>query len=540
LLARLNASQSKVAITFLTSPPGTITIAQGVSPASRHVGSALAPVTNCISRLGQPPGTGKSTLLVSTLLQYVRNRQDGRSRVMICAPTNKAVSIVANRFLKELCEEERWSMTIIATGDRDKLRDRGMVDVLKPYYLATWQKTMALSWEQILNCLSDGTLDEEKQVLLTKEAGNLRLRLVNSLPDLSNTLMEKADSIYEKLLSSRSGCLEPIKKTLRDFIMEFRRLDAYEVRKRLMETATAVFCTLCSSGSKSVSFTKDFDDLIVDEAAAATEPDLYIPFQLHPKRLLIVGDPKQLPSVVLSDRARRLGLDVSLHERLMYGCKYDYIMMNCQYRMHPQIASFPAFRFYENAIENGSNVCHHAYGADSVRLNGSAYVFFQVHGWVSVSDTGVYNHDEANLITELVVKLSNRSTGGNKWQSVNRIRVITFYKEQVALIRKKLGARGFHNIFVGTVDSSQGCESDIVLVSFVRGSTKAGFLSDNRRINVALTRARHQLICVGNVDAMAQLQGATTETLRLLSQDATSRGAVTSLVGCLAERRQRV
>jgi len=83
------------------------------------------------------------------------------------------------------------------------------------------------------------------------------------------------------------------------------------------------------------------------------------------------------------------------------------------------------------------------------------------------------------------------------------------------------------------VDSSQGCEADIVLVSFVRSppSSKrvlnqydAGFLTDDRRMNVALTRARFQLICVGNVQALKVMMGA--ETIQLLAADAEERGIV--------------
>jgi len=70
------------------------------------------------------------------------------------------------------------------------------------------------------------------------------------------------------------------------------------------------------------------------------------------------------------------------------------------------------------------------------------------------------------------------------------------------------GGRHHHlgGIMVSTVDSSQGCEADIVILSFVRGgSSKVGFLKDNRRLNVGLTRARFQLVCVGNLDAISNL-----------------------------------
>jgi superfamily I DNA and/or RNA helicase len=90
------------------------------------------------------------------------------------------------------------------------------------------------------------------------------------------------------------------------------------------------------------------------------------------------------------------------------------------------------------------------------------------------------------------------------WNSADRVRVITFYSEQVAEIKRMLVKANLSGVTVATVDSSQGSEADLVIVSFVRskGSTQKdsiGFLSDDRRLNVALTRARYQLVCVGNI-----------------------------------------
>ena len=141
----------------------------------------------------------------------------------------------------------------------------------------------------------------------------------------------------------------------------------------LMKSADVIFCTLCSSASRVMSLTgESIEALIVDEAAAATEPDLYIPFHLRPTRLLIVGDPKQLPSTVLSDRAKGFGLDVSLQERLMIHCSYDFTMLNVQYRMHPEISSFPSRRFYNSQLRDGD------------KCNGQKGTTFSFARWTSI------------------------------------------------------------------------------------------------------------------------------------------------------------
>jgi superfamily I DNA and/or RNA helicase len=116
---------------------------------------------------------------------------------------------------------------------------------------------------------------------------------------------------------------------------------------------------------------------------------------------------------------------------------------------------------------------------------------------------------------------------GNPWESDERLRIITFYKQQVAEIRALLNKNRFERVSIGTVDSAQGCEADVVIVSFVKGHGTIGFLKDDRRLNVALTRARHQLICIGNVRAMEHLQGYDAFTLRAVSRDALARGVVT-------------
>jgi senataxin len=313
---------------------------------------------------------------------------------------------------------------------------------------------------------------------------------------------------------------------------------------------------LASAGGAVLKKTTPIDDLIVDEAAAATEPELYIPFHLQPKRLLVVGDPLQLPATVLSRRAIDLGLTKSLHERLMYDCMYDHVLLNVQYRMHYDISSFPSQQFYKSKIGNGSNVTSAEYSNRAILLNRQPYSFLQVEGQEEQAMGGSYcNRVEAKIIVELIYRLQQltqqSSSDPSSWCGSDRIRVITFYQAQVTCIQRCLDDRGLANtVVVATVDSSQGCEADIVLISFVRSqcnddgynnrefdslsstaginsgsrTMSAGFLTDDRRMNVALTRAKYQLICVGNVCNFGQIPNATT--LHSLARDAEERGLI--------------
>jgi hypothetical protein len=167
-----------------------------------------------------------------------------------------------------------------------------------------------------------------------------------------------------------------------------------------------------------------------------------------------------------------------------------------------------------------------------------AYSFLQVDGLEEKQDGGSYsNPQEAQAVVTLVQMIrhaasSNSNTRqGEPWYDPEKLRIITFYQGQVALIKQLLSRAGLGQVLVATVDSSQGCEADIVLVSFVRSNPgygtvrrSAGFLADDRRINVAMTRARYQLVCLG--DAKGTLSQSGAVTLESIVRDARDRGCV--------------
>jgi superfamily I DNA and/or RNA helicase len=163
-------------------------------------------------------------------------------------------------------------------------------------------------------------------------------------------------------------------------------------------------------------------------------------------------------------------------------------------------------------------------------MDGQPYAFIHVDGEEERHVSGSQiNLEEAKKVVELLLELrrvAGKARVDNKWSSVDRVRVITFYQAQVALISKMLQKKGLKNIVVSTVDSSQGSESDVIIISFVRTGKQAsvGFLTDDRRLNVALTRAKHQLIIVGNANTLARVSGAAT--IGALLEDAHERGSI--------------
>lgn len=310
------------------------------------------------------------------------------------------------------------------------------------------------------------------------------------------------------------------------------QIERFEATQELLDAANVIFCTLSTSGVAAMRRTKKINDLFVDEAAAATEPEVMIPFHLAPERMLAVGDPKQLPAVLMSRYAVECGLDKSLIGRLMYDCSHEYTMLDKQYRMRPEIRSLPSQIFYDGKILDGDNVSSPDYKGKVSILGGRSYSFLQVKGVEETMNHSYYNMKEAQTVLEMVVMIcdawKNISGDGTRWYAPEKVRIITFYAGQVSCIRRLLNKNGFGQVVVATVDSSQGCESDIVIISFVRsnensGKTQqAGFLQDERRLNVALTRAKYQLICIG--DANNTLSTSGVPALQTIVEDVKIRG----------------
>ena len=243
----------------------------------------------------------------------------------------------------------------------------------------------------------------------------------------------------------------------------------------------------------------EFDVAIVDEASQASIPATFAPW-LAAERLVLAGDHKQLPPYA-SDDMRERDLEVSLYEHLVdrYGedCAH---LLDTQYRMAAQIAAFPSQAFYDGKVQTADSgdervlssyppvTAHHLDGTETQRY-GTSYA----------------NEAEADVIAKHVRDL--RDTGISQAE----IGVITGYTGQITTVRGALDdlETATDDIVVDTVDSFQGGERRVILVSFVRSNDdgRAGFLSHSdigpRRLNVALTRAKDRLVVVGNWDTLA-------------------------------------
>eukprot|EP00038_Savillea_parva_P000434 m.96121 g.96121 ORF g.96121 m.96121 type:complete len:1085 (+) comp10146_c1_seq1:214-3468(+) len=273
------------------------------------------------------------------------------------------------------------------------------------------------------------------------------------------------------------------------------------IHTELLNSARVVFCTLVSAGQSTVRHMKRVDLLVVDESAQALEPEVLIALSSRPRALVLIGDPKQLPASVTLPSAKRLGYGKSMMERLLEGTGGAVgHLLDTQYRMHPKIAQWPNRHFYQGQLHNAPITQRRTLHGLVKRPH--PYTFVDVpDGMESItSSKSIRNSREVDVVIKLLHGLQFKSTTVS-------IAVITFYAAQRTALGRAVASAGLchRTVQVHTVDSFQGSEADVVIVSFVRSNPRGavGFVADAQRLNVALTRARHHLIMVGNADCLA-------------------------------------
>ena len=300
-----------------------------------------------------------------------------------------------------------------------------------------------------------------------------------------------------------------------------------------VDDAEIVFTTLTSSSRKVFrQLTHGFDTVLIDEAAQANEMATLIPFLHGARRCVLVGDPQQLPSTVISKNAQQVSFQRSLFERFN-ELGAEALLLSVQYRMHPGIREFPSEEFYDGRLQDSTSVLGRSQEPYQDPASGlGTYRIFDAHGLEerTVSNS-VINHFEAILVVCLYKKIDKCLRDGTGETAEGKVSVVTPYKEQVKLIRKAFtllcggeGAAARLGVQINTIDGYQGQESDIIVFSTVRGSADGGigFLSDVRRLNVAITRARKALYVVGRVGKLRAGAGVWRD----LIQNALDRGCI--------------
>ncbi|MDP6662097.1 MAG: AAA domain-containing protein [Candidatus Thalassarchaeaceae archaeon] len=279
---------------------------------------------------------------------------------------------------------------------------------------------------------------------------------------------------------------------------EVRRIEA-QMRDDILDKAQVLCCTCIGSGHELLDGRK-FPRVLVDEATQATEPSTLVPLVRGARQVVLIGDHRQLPPTVISRRSVEGGLRKSLFERTI-EMGIEPMMLTTQYRMHPAISNFPNSRFYDNRLEDGISESDRPAPKGLIWPDWDVPIaFLPVGGGEVLSPDGASKENPAEASWVVSLLLGMLSAGD---LSERDIGVITPYAGQVRTIRDQM-PENLHGVEVRTVDGYQGREKEVIVFSCVRSNKDGniGFLSDARRLNVALTRAKRGLVVVGDPDTL--------------------------------------
>lgn len=421
--------------------------------AVRHVLSAQD-----VAVIHGPPGTGKTT----TLVQAIRLVLQIENQVLVCAPTNTAVDLLTEKMLEQ-------GISVLRLGHPARIS------------------------EALIDSSVDGQVQNH---MYYKDIKHLRKNAEEYF-----RMASKYKRVFGKEDAKQRASYYAEAKNC---IKEARLLEEHVVNS-LFESVQVICCTPISSTHKALS-KKNFNTLFFDEASQALEPMVWIPL-LKCNRIIFSGDHFQLPPVVKSIQAKKEGLDVTMLDVCM-KIKNVSALLNRQYRMHNAIMSFSNAFFYNNQLDADVSVKEELLDAfsESPLLNSP----------VELIDTAGCSFDE--IQNPETLSLSNSGEADILFRHLNNLLEVYFkevpdrkisvgiispYKEQIELLSEKSKEqnhydKSFLSVSVKTIDGFQGEERDVIYISLVRSNVdgEIGFLSDIRRMNVALTRAKKKLVVI--------------------------------------------
>ena len=398
-----------------------------------------------------PPGTGKTTTLVEAIYETLKRE----SQVMVCAQSNMAVDWISEKLVDR-------GVPVLRIGNPTRVND----------------KMLSFTYERKF----ESHPDYPELWSIRKAIREMR----------SNRKRGVSDNWHQKLDRLKSRATE----------IECR------INAQLFGEARVIASTLVGSANRVMSGQK-FTTLFIDEAAQALEAACWIPMK-RTTRVVFAGDHCQLPPTVKSIEAMRGGLAKTLMERIVENKPEVVTLLTMQYRMNEKIMQFSSDWFYDGKVIAAPEVCHRGildYDLPMIWIDTSGTEAYEQFVGESF---GRINKKEAALTLEKLQEYFEKTGKQRILDESIDVGIISPYSAQVQYLRQQIKKKEFFRpyrklISVNTVDGFQGQERDIIIISLVRSNNEGqiGFLSDLRRMNVAITRARMKLIIMGNAETLS-------------------------------------
>jgi superfamily I DNA and/or RNA helicase len=404
-----------------------------------------------------PPGTGKTTVLVEVIRQAAARGE----RVLATAPSNIAVDNILEKL-------EPTGLRIVRMGH------------------------LARTLEHLRHCNLAALLEADEAYAEVQEMDAWRERLIKRKS-------RHGRGIGQLGYAERQDREREVSKLWR----QARDLE-FEISRRIIASAQVVLATHGGISRKLVK--GEFDLAALDEASQATEPLSWIPLTMS-CRAVFAGDCMQLPPTIYSKQAAEGGLSTTLFDRLKENLPASLqTLLRVQYRMHETIMGFSSEQFYEGKLIADPSVRAHTAaelpGARADDLTSAPLTYVDTAGsgyaesWNELLESRE-NQGEAELAVRLMERLLSAGL------KPGQVALLTPYVAQAKKLKAVVRVPGLE---IGSVDGFQGREKEATIVSLVRSNEDAevGFLSDTRRMNVAMTRARRLLIVIGDSATIGQ------------------------------------
>ncbi|RDB14553.1 putative ATP-dependent helicase C29A10.10c [Hypsizygus marmoreus] len=485
-----------------------------------------------------PPGTGKTSticsLVAASLSQPTPIVASGSKagpaaskKILLCAPSNAAIDEIAARLhVGGFGDKKTGSIKVVRIGAKNSLNSSVQeicLDMLVEAKVEHDQTTAGrpvdasteiLSLQQEIEALKQKKLQKENEKQNTHDNGARQQALTEETHQLRTRQTMLIKELNRRRDQNRS---------------QMRDLDAKRRTFRLDVLQEAdVICATLSGAALELLQRFDFNMIIIDEAAQAVELSTLIPLKYRSTRCVMVGDPQQLPPTVISQEACRFRYNESLFVRLQKHRPDTVHLLSIQYRMHPEISRLPSRVFYQGRLQDGPAMDVKTAQPWHSHPKFGTYRFFNVAKGLEEAGarSSLKNMGECHVAVALYSRLVKEfSTVDFSY----RVGIVSMYRAQIVELRRlfeqRFGSQILEAVDFNTVDGFQGQEKDIIILSCVRsgpGLQSVGFLSDYRRMNVALTRAKSSLFILGNAPTLER----SDNTWRDIIVDARSRSTL--------------